>query len=63
MDREAQRAADNGVAKSWRGLSNLTELIYIYMGKEMAAHCSILAWRIKWTGAPGMLASQRVRHD
>ena len=32
----------------------------------MAAHSSILAWRIPWTEQPGELqsvASQRVRHD
>ena len=34
--------------------------------KEMAAHSSILAWRIPWTEEPGSLpsmGSQRVRHD
>ena len=34
--------------------------------KEMAAHSSILAWRIPWTEKPGGLQtmeSQRVRHD
>ena len=34
--------------------------------KEMAPHCSILGWRIPWTGEPGGLqsmGSQRVRHD
>ena len=34
--------------------------------KEMAAHSSILAWKILWTEEPGGLqsmASQRVRHD
>ena len=33
--------------------------------KEMAAHCSILAWRIPWTKEPGRLQSmglQRVGH-
>ena len=32
--------------------------------KEMAIHCSILAWRISWTGEPGglqFMGSQRVR--
>ena len=36
------------------------------LGKEMAAHSSILAWRIPWTEEPGRLQSvglQRVRHD
>ena len=34
--------------------------------KEMAAHSSILAWKIPWTEEPGRLqymGSQRVRHD
>ena len=34
--------------------------------KEMAAHSSILAWKIPWTVEPGRLrsmGSQRVRHD
>ena len=34
--------------------------------KEMAAHSSILAWRIPWTEEPGGLqsmGSQRVGHD
>ena len=34
--------------------------------KEMAAHSSILAWKIPWTEAPGRLpsmGSQRVGHD
>ena len=34
--------------------------------KEMAAHCSILAWKIPWTEEPGRLqsmGSQRVGHN
>ena len=34
--------------------------------KEMAAHSSILAWKISWTGEPGRLQSmglKRVGHD
>ena len=34
--------------------------------KEMAAHSSILAWKIPWTAEPGRLSSmgsQRVGHD
>ena len=34
--------------------------------EKMATHCSILAWRIPWTGEPGGLQSmglQRVGHD
>jgi len=36
------------------------------LGKGMAIHASILAWRIPWTEEPGGLQSmwsQRVRHD
>ena len=36
------------------------------MEKEMAAHSSILAWKIPWTEEPGRLqsmGSQRVGHD
>ena len=36
------------------------------LGKEMATHSSILAWRIPWTEEPGGLQSmgwERVRHD
>ena len=31
--------------------------------KEMAAHSSILAWKIPWTTEPGRLQSMRSRHD
>ena len=34
--------------------------------KEMAAHSSTLAWKIPWTGEPGMLqsmGSQRIGHN
>jgi len=34
--------------------------------KEMATHCSVLAWRFAWTEEPGGLqstASQRVRNN
>ena len=36
------------------------------MEKEMAAHSSILAWKIPWTAEPGRLpsmGSQRVGHN
>jgi len=36
------------------------------LGKEMATHSSILAWKIPWMEGPGRLksmGSQRVRHD
>ena len=40
--------------------------VYIIVEKEMAAHSSILAWRIPWTEEPGrqqFMGSQRVKHD
>ena len=36
------------------------------LGKEMAAHSNILAWKIPWMEEPGRLQSmglQRVEHD
>ena len=36
------------------------------LGKEMATHSSVVAWRTPWTKEPGGLqsmGSQRVRHD
>ena len=36
------------------------------LGKEMATHSSILAWRILWAEEPGRLqstGSQRIGHD
>jgi len=36
------------------------------LDKEMAAHSSILAWKIPWTAEPGRLLSmgwRRVGHD
>ena len=38
----------------------------VYWEKEMAAHSSVLAWRIPWIEEPGGLqstGSQRVGHD
>ena len=31
--------------------------------EEMAIHSSLLAWETPWTERPGVLQSQRVRHD
>ena len=37
------------------------------LGKEMATHCSIFAWKNSWTEEPGGLYSpwgcEKVRHD
>ena len=41
------------------------EYLWLHVEKGMAAHSSILAWRIPWTEEPGRLqsmGSQRVRH-
>ena len=46
--------------------SNYRATALISMEKEMAAHSSMLAWRIPWMEEPGRLQSmglQRVRHD
>ena len=49
------------------GLSDFTFTFHFYaLGKEMATHLSVLAWRIPGTGEPGRLpsmGSHRVRHD
>ena len=67
MDREAWRAAIHGVEKSRTRLSDFTFTFHFHaLEKEMAAHSSVLAWRILGTGKPGGLpsmGSHRVRHD
>ena len=67
MDAGAWWAAVHGVAKSWTRLSNFTFTFHFHaLEKEMAAHSSVLAWRIPGTGEPGGLPSMglhRVRHD
>ena len=59
--------AVHGVAKSWTRLSPFTFTFHLHaLEKEMATHCSILAWRIPGTGEPGRLPSMgphRIRHD
>ena len=66
-DRGAWWAAIYGVAKSWTRLSDFTFTFHYYaLGKEMATHSSVLAWRIPGTGEPGGLpsmGSHRVGHD
>ena len=60
------------VAQTVKRLSAMQETQVRYLGwedpmeKEMAAHSSILAWKIPWTEEPGRLpfmGSQRVGHD
>ena len=67
MDGGAWWAAVHGVAKSQTGLSDFTFTFHFHaLEKEMAAHSSVLAWRIPGTGEPGGLpsmGSHRVGHD
>ena len=66
-DRGAWWAAVHGVAKSGTQLSDFTFTFHFHaLEKEMAAHSSVLAWRIPGTGEPGGLrsmGSHRVGHD
>ena len=66
-DRGAWWASDHGVAKSQTRLSNFTFTFHFHaLEKEMATHCSVLAWRIPETAEPGGLSSMgshRVGHD
>ena len=63
----AWKAAVHGVAKSQARLSDFTFTFHFHaLEKEMAAHSSVLAWRIPGTGEPGGLpsmGSHRVGHD
>jgi len=67
MDGGAWRATVHGVAKSQTQLSDFTFTFHFpALEKEMAAHSSVLAWRIPGTGEPGGLpsmGSHRVGHD
>ena len=67
MGGEAWWAAVHGVAKSRIQLSDFTLTFHFHaLEKEMAAHSSVLAWRIPGTAEPGGLlsvGSQRVGHD
>ena len=67
MGRGAWWAAVHGVAKSRTRLSYFTFTFHFHaLEKEMATHCSVLAWRIPRTGEPGVLpsmGSHRVGHD
>ena len=59
--------AVHGVTKSRTGLSDFTFTFHFHaLEKEMAAHSSLLAWRIPGTGESGGLpsmGSHRVGHD
>ena len=67
MDGGAWWAAVHGVAKSRTRLSDFTFIFHFHaLGKEMATHSSVLAWRIPGMGEPGGLPSMRshrVGHD
>ena len=67
MDRGAWKAVVLGVAEGRTQLSDFTLTFHFHaLEKEMAAHYSVLAWRIPGTGEPGGLLSMglhRVRHD
>ena len=56
MDRGAWWAAVHGVTKSLTRLSDFAFTFPFHaLEKEMATHCSVLAWRIPGTGEPGGL--------
>ena len=67
MDGGAWWAAVHGVAKSRTRLSDFPFTFHFHaLEKEMATHCSVLAWRIPGTAEPGGLpsmGSHRVGHD
>ena len=56
MDGGAWWSAVHGVARSGTQLSDFTLFFHFHaLGKEMATHSSILAWRIPWMEEPGGL--------
>ena len=67
MDGGAWWAAVHGVAEGWTRLNDFTFTFHFHaLEKEMAAHSSILAWRIPGMGEAGGLpsmGSHRVGHD
>ena len=67
MDGGAWKAAVHGVAEGPTRLSDFTFTFHFHsLGKEMATHSSVLAWRIPGTGEPGGLpsmGSHRAVHD
>ena len=67
MGRGAWWSAVHGVVKIWTRLSDFTFTFHFHaLEKEMAAHSSILAWRIPGMAEAGGLPSKgshRVGHD
>ena len=67
MDGGAWWAAVHAVARSRTQLNDFPFTFHFHaLEKEMAAHSSVLAWRIPGTGEPGglpSLGSHRVGHD
>ena len=63
----AWKAAVHGVAEGRTQLSDFSFTFHFHgLEKEMAAHSSVLAWRIPGMGEPGGLrsmGSHRVGHD
>ena len=58
MDGGAWKVAVHGVAEGWTRLRDFTFTFRFHaLEKEMAAHSSVLAWRIPGTGEPGGLPS------
>ena len=58
MDGGAWKAAVHGVAEGRTRLSDFTFTFHLHaLGKEMATHSSVLAWRIPGMGEPGGLPS------
>ena len=67
MDGGAWKAAVHGVTEGQTRLSDFTFAFHLHaLEKAVAAHSSVLAWRIPGTGEPGGLpsmGSHRVGHD
>ena len=58
MDGGAWWATVHGVAESRTRLSDFTFTFHSHaLEKEMAPHCSTLAWKIPWVEEPGRLQS------
>ena len=67
MDGVAWKAAAHGVTEGQTRLSDFTFTFHFpALGRKMATHSSVLAWRVPGMGEPGGLPSMglhRVRHD